>query len=207
MKNKIIKFDFLVCLFFSIQGFANPINKIDFVGLNVIQSSSLLEFLPVKIGDQYNDQTSNKIIKALFNTDYFSDINVENNNGNLTITFIENPTIKYINVKIGPDKNWSNWLDFSSERVLFDDATINASIQRNKLSVGEFYNKKKLTDFLTYLNNQYSEAGFYNVKITQNIEIDIKNRAAIEIEISQGNRATVGSITISGASKFSEKEL
>ena len=79
MKNKIIKFVFLVSLFFSMQGFANSINKIDFVGLSVIQGSSLLELLPVKIGDQYNDQTSNKIIKTLFNTDYFSDINVERN--------------------------------------------------------------------------------------------------------------------------------
>ena len=63
------------------QGFTSPINKIDFVGLNVISDSSLLELLPVKIGDQYNEQTSNRIIKSVFNTDYFSDINVENNNG------------------------------------------------------------------------------------------------------------------------------
>ena len=207
MKNKIIKFIFLVSLFFSMQGFANSINKIDFVGLNVIQGSSLLELLPVKIGDQYNDQTSNKIIKTLFNTDYFSDINVESNNGNLTITFIENPTIKYINVKTGPDKNWSNWLDFSSESELLNDSTINASIQSYKLSTGEFYNKKKITDFVADLNSQYNAAGFYNAQIIQNIEVDAKNRAAIEIEIDQGHRATIDSITISGASKFSEKEL
>ena len=66
MKNKIIKFICLVSLLFSIQGFANPINKIDFVGLNVISSSSLMAFFPVKIGDQYNEQTSNEIIEVLF---------------------------------------------------------------------------------------------------------------------------------------------
>ena len=207
MKNKVIKFIFLITLFFSMQSFANPINKIDFIGLNVIQDSSLLELLPVKIGDQYNDQTSNTIIQALFNTDYFSDINVENNNGNLTITLIENPTIKYINVKASPDKNWSNWFDFSSESALLNDSTINASIQSYKLSAGEFYNKKKIADFMVDLNSQYSEAGFYNAKIIKNIEVDTKNRAAIEIEIDQGNRATIGSLIISGANKFSEKEL
>ena len=207
MKSKIIKFIFLVSLFFSMQGFASTINKIDFVGLNVISDSSILVLLPVKIGDQYNDQTSNRIIKSVFNADYFSDIKVDNNNGNLIITFTENPTIKYINVKTGPDKNWSNWLDFSSESELLNDSTINASIQSFKLSAGEFYNKKKITDFITYLNSHYSEAGFYNAKIIQNIEVDAKNRAAIEIEIDQGHRATIGSITISGVSKFSEKEL
>ena len=44
-------------------------------------------------------------------------------------------------------------------------------------------------------------------KQIQNIEFDAKNRATIEIEIDQGHRATIGSITISGVSKFSEKEL
>jgi len=206
MKNKIIKFIFLLSLLFSMQSFANSINKIDFVGLNVIQASSLLELLPVKIGDQYNDQTSNKIIKALFNTDYFSDIKVENSSGNLTISLTENPSIKYINVKT-TDKNWSNWLDFSSESDLLNESAINASIQSYKLSTGDFYNKKKLTDFVAHINNQFTQAGFYKAKIIQNIEIDTKNRAAIEIEIDQGHRATVGSISISGASKFSEKDL
>ena len=50
------------------------------------------------------------------------------------------------------DKNWSNWLDFSRESELFNDSTINASIQSYKLSVGEFYNKKNLTDFIAALN-------------------------------------------------------
>ena len=112
MKNKIIKFVFLVSLFFSIQGFANPINKIDFIGLNVISSSSLIDLLPVEIGDQYNEQTSNKIIEALFKTGYFSDIKVDLNNNNLLITLIENPVVKYFDVKTGSGSVWSDWLNF-----------------------------------------------------------------------------------------------
>ncbi|SVC54641.1 uncharacterized protein METZ01_LOCUS307495, partial [marine metagenome] len=78
MKNIIIKFICLIFLLFSIQGLANPINKIDFVGLNVISSTTLIAILPVKIGDEYNQNTSDEIIQALFNTGYFSDISVSN---------------------------------------------------------------------------------------------------------------------------------
>ena len=85
MKNKIIKFICLVSLLFTAQSFADPINKIDFVGLNVISNNTLMEILPVKIGDQYNQNTSDKIIQTLFNTGYFSDINVSSNDNNLTI--------------------------------------------------------------------------------------------------------------------------
>ena len=106
MKNKIFKFVFLVSLFFSMQGFANPINKIDFVGLNVISESSLFALLPIKIGDQYNDQTSNRIIKALFNTDYFSDINVENNNGSIVLVRFGDPNME---IKRDDPKNRANF--------------------------------------------------------------------------------------------------
>ena len=67
MKNKIIKFICLVSLLFSFQSLANPINKIDFVGLNVISSSTLMAILPVKMGDQFNQDTSDEIIQTLFN--------------------------------------------------------------------------------------------------------------------------------------------
>ncbi len=80
MKNQIIKFIFLVSLSFSVQSFANFINKIDFIGLNTIPSSSLIDLLPVEIGDQYNTQISNKIIEVLFKTGYFSDIEIDVDN-------------------------------------------------------------------------------------------------------------------------------
>jgi outer membrane protein insertion porin family len=126
MKSKIIKFVFLVSLFFSVQGFSNPINKIDFIGLNVISSNSLITILPVKIGDNYNQNTSDEIIKALFNTGYFSDISVSNQNNDLTITLSENPYIKYFNVSTGSGSSWSDWLN--NEQELLDLATLNEFI-------------------------------------------------------------------------------
>ena len=50
-------------------------------------------------------------------------------------------------------------------------------------------------------------SGFYNVEIESKIEIDLQNKIGIELNISQGNKATIGSLRISGADKFSEKEL
>ena len=129
MKNKIIKFVFLVSLFFSIQGFANPINKIDFVGLNVISSSSLIDLLPVEIGDQYNEQISNKIIEVLFKTGYFSDIKIDVDNNNLLITLIENPVIKYFDVTTGSGSAWSDWLNAESDFV--NEMEINEYIESN----------------------------------------------------------------------------
>ena len=205
MKNKIIKFVFLVSLFFSMQGFANPINKIDFVGLNVISSSSLIDLLPVEIGDQYNEQISNKIIEVLFKTGYFSDIKVDINSDNLLITLIENPVVKYFDVKTGSSSFWSDWLN--TEPDFLNDATINEYIESNELSAGNIYTQSKFSDFVSSLKDEYIAGGFYNVQIDSNIDVDMQNRIGIELNVNQGKRASINSITISGASKFSEKEL
>ena len=156
-------------LLFSIQGFANPINKIDFVGLNVISSTTLISILPVKIGDQYNQNTSDEIIQSLFNTGYFSDINVSSNNDNLTITVSENPYIKYFivnNIK-------SNWLD--TQQRLIDSSSLDEYIESNELSAGNMYTKLKLSDFISLLKSKYTSAGFYNVQIEPTVEIDDNN--------------------------------
>ena len=115
MKNQIIKFIFLVSLFFSVQSLANSINKIDFVGLDTIPSSSLIDLLPVEIGDQYNEQISNKIIEVLFKTGYFSDIQIDVDHNNLVITLVENPIVKYFDVKTGSGSAWSDWLNAESD--------------------------------------------------------------------------------------------
>jgi len=205
MKNKIIKFVFLVSLFFSMQGFANTVNKIDFVGLNVISSSSLIELLPVEIGDQHNEQISNKIIEVLFNTGYFSDIKIDFNSDNLLITLIENPVVKYFDVKTGTGSIWSDWLN--TEPEFLNEETINEYIESSKLSAGNIYTQSKFSDFVSSLNDEYISGGFYNVQIDSNIDVDMQNRIGIELNVNQGKRASINSITISGASKFSEKEL
>ena len=187
MKNQIIKFFFLVSLFFSMQGFANPINKIDFVGLNVISSSSLIELLPVEIGDQHNEQISNKIIEVLFNTGYFSDIKIDFNSDNLSITLIENPVVKYFDVKTGTS-SWSDWLNIEPD--FLNEETINEYIESNKLSAGNIYTQSKFSDFVSSLKDEYIAGGFYNVQIDSNIDVDMQNRIGIELNVNQGKRAS-----------------
>ena len=187
------------------QGFANPINKIDFVGLNVISSTTLISILPVKIGDQYNQNTSDEIIQSLFNTGYFSDINVSNNNDNLTITVLENPYIKYFNVNNINTSKLSNWLN--TEQKFIDSSSFDEYIESSELSAGNMYTKLKLSDFISLIKTKYTSAGFYNVQIEPNVDIDSQNRIGIDLDITQGERATINSMNISGNSRFSEKDL
>ncbi len=124
MKNKLIKFTFLLTLFFSIQVSANPINKINFVGLNFNSESTLLKILPFKIGQDFSSSVSDQIIEVLFKTGYFSDIKIVKSDNDLTITLKENPYIKYFDININIrkiasfKKHFNNLITYGRREIL-----------------------------------------------------------------------------------------
>ncbi len=207
MKRIIIQITLLISLFISFQSFAQTINQIEFTGLQVIPKSTVINKLPVKIGDDYSSDASNKIISSLFNTGFFSDIQVEISNDILLIALIENPRIKLINIKSDYKKTWSNWLDNSNQKLAFDKANIKELINKHELSDGDIYTKKKLHELVLEIKNQYLAMGYFNIEIKENLEIDSQNRIDIELIVSQGKRVRIESMSISGNSIFNDEEL
>jgi len=207
MKIRIIQIIFFTSIFLSFQSFAETINEIEFSGLNVITKSTLISKLPVKVGDEFTSETSNEIIKVLFETGNFSDIKVESSDSKLLITLMENPHIKSINVETESDFNWSNWLDLDREKALLNKEATKEIVKEHKLSPGDVFNKKKLFDMTENIKFQYTAAGFFNVDITEILEIDSQNRIDIQLDVNQGKRAKIDSINITGSKVFSEEKL
>ena len=205
MKNKLIKFTFLLTLFFSIQVSANPINKINFVGLNFNSESTLLKIIPFKIGQDFSSSVSDQIIEVLFKTGYFSDIKIVKGDNDLTITLKENPYIKYFDININTGSGFAAWL--KNEKAFLTDDLLKEYSDDNKLSAGNVYTKTKLADFIAFLEGKFLESGYYNVEIDSTLDLDQQNKIGVELDITQGNKATIGSLNISGASELSEKEL
>ncbi|MDP7554130.1 MAG: outer membrane protein assembly factor BamA [Candidatus Thioglobus sp.] len=207
MKIRIIQIIFFISISLSFQGFAETISKIEFSGLNLTPKSTVMSKLPVKIGDEYSSNTSNKIISSLFDTGYFSDIQVELNNDILLIAVIENPRIKLINIKSDYKKSWSNWFDNSNQKLALDKASIDELVSNYELSAGDIYSKKKLHELVSEIKNQYLAIGYFNIEIAENLQIDSQNRIDIELNISQGKEARIGLMSISGNSIFEDEEL
>ena len=205
MKNKLIQLSALLFLFFTTQSFANPINKINFIGLNNTSESTLLSLIPFEAGQNFSPYVSDQIIESLFKTGLFENISIVKDEKSLDITLKENPTIKYLEIELSSDSAFSDWL--KGEKIHFTSEILNEQITENALSAGNIFTEKKLEDFILLLESEYSQAGYFNSKIIQNIEIDTQNRAGIELIVSQGNRATIDSFVISGSDKISEKEL
>jgi len=205
MKNKFIQILTFLFLFFTTQSFANPISKINFIGLNSASEKSLLEILPFKIGQDFSPYASDKIIESLFQTGLFSNISILKNENSLNIKVTENPYIKFFDINLNTGSGISKWL--KNEKIYLTSENLNRYLIDSNLSVGNVYTKRKLIDFISLLENKYAESGYYNVEIIENIDLDSQNRIAIDLVVAQGERATIDTFEISGNEKFQEKEL
>ena len=205
MKNKLIRFLLLFSLFFSIQASANPINKINFIGLNFHSENALLEIIPIKVGQNFSSTVSDKIIETFFDTGYFEDIQISKVDNELSIFFNENPYIKYFDINIDTGSGLAAWL--KNEKELLTKEVINGYLETNKLSSGDIYTNKKLTEFIASIENEFIEAGYFNVTIELKKNLDLQNKIGVTLNITQGIKATIGSFNISSNDKFTEKEL
>ena len=205
MKNILNHVLVIVFLFFTTNVYSNPIEKINFIGLNNTTENTLLKKIPLKVGDEYSDSASDTIIQSLFQTGLFSDISVTSNEGNINITLVENPTIKFFVFNIDSGSGFSNWL--KGEKLLLSTETLKEELETNKLSSGNPYTQTKLDEFLLLLKSKYSGSGYYNAKISPSISVDAQNRVGIELNINQRERVKIESFSISGSNEIPSERL
>ena len=205
MKNKFIQLLVILFLFISTPVHSNIIKKINFIGLNISSENALLDTLTFKIGQEFSSYKSDQLIQELFQTGYFSNISISKNNDELNITVDENPYIKFFDIEQVQPNPWQNWI--SPQEQLLSDKVLSDYLKDNNLVAGEIYSQDKFDNFISYLENTYSSAGFFNAEISYETEIDLENRIALNLIINQGKKVKISSMKISGSSFYDENTL
>ena len=77
----------------------NLIKKIDINGNQRIDEETIISYSNIKLDDIYSEEKGNEILKSLFNTELFSNIEIKYNDNQLSISVVENPTINLIKFK------------------------------------------------------------------------------------------------------------
>ena len=87
MKDKIIIILKILILsyFISNYAFSNTVNKIDVTGNERISDETIKSFIDVKINNEIDKKKLNEILKDLYETNFFEDINVSFDNQILLI--------------------------------------------------------------------------------------------------------------------------
>jgi len=194
MKKTTLQLLISASIFSASTALADPIKSIEILGLDSISRGTVLSYLPVETGDDYNSQISGKIIRDLYKTSFFNDIEVSQVDQILKIVLKENPHIKYVDV-----------LNYSDKVI--DEDSLKQILKSMDLSQGKIFNKRRLDKLIDQIEASYISKGYYSININKKIEVDTQNRVGIELDISEGDVARISSMVVTGGKVHDEDDL
>ena len=78
--NTFLKIIIFTLIFFSGYAFSDTLDKINITGNERISDETIKLFINIKVNDEIDTNKLNNILKDLYKTDFFEDINVSLNN-------------------------------------------------------------------------------------------------------------------------------
>jgi len=184
---------FVSFLVISFNSFSEVIKKIDISGISNIDRGTVLNYLPLEVGDDFDLNNSYKVRNSLIETDLFSDVTLSYSNGTLIINLSENPTIKFVEFN-----------DYEEDVVLNEE--IIALIQDNsQIKVGKVFTENNFKKLLNELKTLYIANGFYNAEISFNKLLDESNRVGIVLNIKDGESARIEKFVTNGNVFFDDE--
>jgi outer membrane protein insertion porin family len=194
MLLKISRLFLALSVFFSANVFADSfvVKDIDVQGLERVDVGTVYNDLPVKVGDTFDTEEAPDVIRTLYRSGFFSDINLAREGNVLIVTVVERPSIGYIKVTGNNDIETDDLLEALSDVGIAEGRTYDASI---------------LERVEQEMEQQYFSRGKYGITITTTVTSLARNRVGIDIVIAEGTAAKIRQINIIGNKAFSEDEL
>ena len=186
----LLKTIFLILFFFSSHVFSDIIKKIEIIGNDRISDETIKLFIKVDLEDEINEVKLNEILKDLYQTDFFKDINVNFKDQILSIQVQENPIIENIIFE-----------GIKSNRIL--DIIKEETSVKSRSSYNEIILKKDKIKIENVLKN----LGYYNSNIETLVEQKKNNLVNITYNIDLGKKSKIKKITFIGNKIFKDKKL
>ena len=169
---------------------AEIIDKINIEGNNRIPSETIKMFAGVNINDDLLESDLNKILKNLYETNFFDLVSVKIKNKILTINVKENPIIQNI-----------NYQGIKSSTLL--EELKKDIVLRSRSSFNQVLLEKDKTKIRNFLKNK----GYYFSEIEISKEDLGDNKINLTYDISLGEKAKIRKISFIGDKIFKDKKL
>lgn len=161
-------------------------------GLERIALGTVLNYLPIDVGDTMDEGRAPEVLRALFDTGFFDDITLGADDGTLVIAVRERPTIASIEI--------SGNKDIGTEQLM-------EALRGIGLAEGQVFDRSSLERMKLELERQYFSQGKYGVRVVTTVEDVGDKRVDIAIEVEEGQVARIRRIGIVGNTAFDEREL
>ncbi len=190
MLKIIFKINFIL-LFISSLSFAQIINDIKVDGNQRISKESIIVFGGIDFNKNYSDDDLNVILKNIYETNFFKEINLKIYNSILEVSVIENPIIENLQINGIKTKNLTE--------LLFD---------KIKLKNRSSYIESSFLSDLNLIKNIIKNNGYYFAEIkTSSILNKEQNSIRLSYDIDLGKRAKIHEVQFIGDKKIKDRKL
>lgn len=161
-------------------------------GLQRVEAGTVFASMPVRVGDEYNDDKGAAAIRALFALGLFKDVRLEADGNVLVVVVEERPTIA--NVEFVGTKE-------------FDKKALQQSMRDVGLAEGRPFDKALADRAEQELKRQYISRSLYGAEVVTTVTPIERNRVNLTFSVVEGKPAKISEIRIVGANAFSESTL
>ena len=167
----------------------DTIRTIAVAGAQRLEPQTIVSYIKLRPGDTYTAAAADQALKDLAATELFADFRIENNNGDVLITVVENPVI--------------NRIVLEGNRRLKDDKIL----PEIRLAPRQIFTRSKVRADVARIIELYKRQGRFAATVEpQMVQLD-QNRVDVVFEITEGPKSKVRQINIIGNEKFSDGDL
>ncbi|WP_260927861.1 outer membrane protein assembly factor BamA [Novosphingobium sp. 9] len=168
---------------------AVTIKSLQVTGAERLEPQTVLSYIKLRVGQQYTKSAADQALKDLYETELFADVQVSNDDGNVTVQVKENPVINRIILE-------------GNKRI--KDDKIRPEI---KLAPRQIFTRSKVRADVARIIELYKRQGRYAATVEPKMVKLDQNRVDIVFEITEGDKSKVRQINIIGNDHFSDAEL
>lgn len=174
------------------QAYGFVISDVRVEGLQRISAGSVFGAIAFNVGDDIDDGDIRIIMRSLFRTENFNDVQVAKDGNVLVIIVKERPTVDTI--------------EFEGNKAIKSEALLEGLADAG-LAEGEIFKKVTLDQMSTELERQYVLQGRYDAGISTEVEELPRNRVSIMVNVDEGNVSGIQHINIVGNTVFDDETL
>ncbi len=161
-------------------------------GLERLDAGTVFNYLPLKVGDEMNDEEGRLGIQALFDTGFFRDVQLERDGTVLVVQVVERPSIASVEITGNEELETEN---------------LEQGLRRAELVEGRIFNRASLESIEQEIQQAYLALGRYSTTVETEVEELDQNRVAVTININEGRVARIRRINIVGAEQIPADEI
>ena len=190
MHKFFIKSLFIIFLTIS-SSLAEILNEVEINGNQRISEETIIMLGQIKKNVDYDNDKLNNILKNLYSTNFFNDIQLKLSDGKLSINLSENPIIEDIEIAGIKKKELTE--------MILEKITL-----KNRMS----FTKNQLLKDTNLIKNILKTNGYYFSKVESSfIENNELNSIRLKIDIDLGEKAKIKKISFIGDKKIKDKKL